>query len=402
MGIEERMGEKTLTTKFQTWWALRSNVQRVLILLISTLVLVLMVRESFFEETEIEGCPHAPLQVFILAGQNEMLGHAAYKTLHVFDEVEPYNTDLYDANTGAFKKHPVQIIQYNPAKQGEKKGNLSVGYGATTSTFGPELSFGITLHKHIKAPILLLKYAWDDSESGDTLENYVTKENDVNYQNMIRQISHTLDADGVMLNHMLGYDPKQGFQIRGLVWYSGMSDFFDHNAKEHYTYNLGTFTQDLMKKFKEMYNDRANFRAGADVNHIPLGEETGEEEPMFAIAEFPFLGEAEHEAAVYDFRQKQYDLLQQFPTVVDHTRVVRLAHLWDYEASKLANSEPDSPAFKRIASTPDEKLFYGSGRFTYRVGQELALNIVDMLKKYEVKSKHQCLFHSEKVGSTWW
>jgi len=267
--------------------------------------------------------------------------------------------------------------------------------------FGPEIGFGITMHKHLNAPILLVKYAW---EGQDTLQDYATrkKPEGLIYDQMITTLKSCLNGDGIVLDHLIGHNPKKGFQIRGFVWFHGFNDFHDHEANLHYTSNLFKFTNDLMNTFKEMYNDRINYHAGMNADEIVVGEETKEEEPMFVIGEFAFLGEKEAQKhdAIVEFRRKQHRVVSSYAKIADHTRVVKLAHLWDDEAANLA-IEGGGSAFKKIGSEINEQHYYGSGRFTYKIGEALAENTVAMLRGYEPIMKHKCYFKQQE-NSGWW
>ena len=73
-----------------------------------------------------------PLKVFILAGQSNMEGQGAIRTLDWLGEDERYGRLLEKIKNkdGSWAVREDVWIYYPRARGGPKKGNLSVGYGA--------------------------------------------------------------------------------------------------------------------------------------------------------------------------------------------------------------------------------------------------------------------------------
>lgn len=99
MDIESRHGRKSLMARVLTWLYLRSTLEKFL-MIVSVLILSYLFFTTVLFPVEIEPCPELPLQVFVLAGQANMMGYAKSNTLHVFDGKEPYASDLWDTETG--------------------------------------------------------------------------------------------------------------------------------------------------------------------------------------------------------------------------------------------------------------------------------------------------------------
>ena len=103
-----------------------------------------------------------PLQVFILAGQSNMHGHAKITTTEHIG-MDPATKPLLDLMTVADGKpktcERVWISSIGCAGDDttEQTGKLTAGYGATKEKIGPEFSFGLTMEKLTDAPILLIK-----------------------------------------------------------------------------------------------------------------------------------------------------------------------------------------------------------------------------------------------------
>ena len=102
-----------------------------------------------------------PLQVFILAGQSNMQGHARVSTLeHIGMDpaTEPMLKDMLDKNNRPLVCEDVWISYLST--NGEKHGPLSAGFGADSDKIGPEFTFGIYMQRKLDVPILIIKTAW--------------------------------------------------------------------------------------------------------------------------------------------------------------------------------------------------------------------------------------------------
>ena len=99
--------------------------------------------------------------MFVLAGQSNMQGHA--KT-HTFEHIgmdpktAPLLAEMLDekGNPRVCEEVWISCLSTNREKQGQ----LTAGFGADDEKIGPEFTFGITMAKHLKEPILLIKAAW--------------------------------------------------------------------------------------------------------------------------------------------------------------------------------------------------------------------------------------------------
>ena len=110
-------------------------------------------------------CQAAPLQVFILAGQSNMQGHAKISTFEHIG-MDPATKPLLDAMTAPDGKpkvcERVWISSIGCAGDAttEQTGRLTAGFGATAEKIGPEFTFGLTMERLTEAPILLIKTSW--------------------------------------------------------------------------------------------------------------------------------------------------------------------------------------------------------------------------------------------------
>ncbi len=195
-----------------------------------------------------------PLQVYILAGQSNMEGHAKVETIPYIAE-DPATKALHGRLVGADGKpraaDHVWISYYTGIGEnnGEGFGKLTTGYGSRRDPtqdggkIGPEYAFGLALDRATDAPVLLIKTAW----GGKSLNHDYRPPSAGAYPRSPKDIeknTHT-DADTgkyyrLMVEHVKrvlanparvcpAYDPKQGHEIAGFIWFQGFNDMVDGN-----------------------------------------------------------------------------------------------------------------------------------------------------------------------------
>ncbi len=213
------------------------------------------------------GCASAlaagkPLQVFILAGQSNMQGHAKISTMEAM-RLSPATAeilkDLSNADGTPRVCERVWISSIG-SSEGERTGRLTAGFGADPNgaKIGPEFSFGVTMEKLVDGPILLIKTAWggkslntdfrppgggayDFNES--QLENFKKQGRDLEkakaekaeetgryYRSMIEHVKSVLADPGRVCPD---YDPKAGYELAGFVWFQGWNDMVDGGTYAH-------------------------------------------------------------------------------------------------------------------------------------------------------------------------
>lgn len=204
--------------------------------LIQSTILSCMAAVAFVTSVEAK-----PLKVFILCGQSNMEGHAQTMTFPAIAK-DPKTADLYKQMVTADGK-PVVCddvwIAYsygdfsgNPV--GKKSGKLTAGYGSQhhvgTGKIGPEFTFGITMHKLLNEPILLIKDAWGGKSlmvdfrppSAGEVADEKSKEKAGNYYALL--IEHVKEVLADPKSVYPNYDPKDGFELAGFVWFQGFND----------------------------------------------------------------------------------------------------------------------------------------------------------------------------------
>ena len=200
-----------------------------------------------------------PLQVFILAGQSNMQGHAKVSTFEHIG-MDPATKPMLDEMLGADGKPRVcerVWISSIGCADAEQTGKLTAGFGASQNgpKIGPEFTFGLYMQKFTDAPILLIKTSWGGKSLNTdfrppsagpyvfnetqlaTLEKQgkdiaaikaqKEKETGAYYRLMIEHVKAVLaDVQRVVPNH----DAAQGHELAGFAWFQGWNDMVDQGT----------------------------------------------------------------------------------------------------------------------------------------------------------------------------
>jgi len=228
-----------------------------------------------------------PLKVYLLVGQSNMQGHAAVRTLAhlgMDPRTAPLLKAIQNPDSSAKVHDQIWISSIDTSEEsGVKEGQLTVGFGAggRGPKIGPELTFGITMQRHVSEPILLIKASWGGKSlntdfrppsagpyvfnEGQT-ENFKKRGKDlaeahkekaehsgVYYRLMLEHIRKVLgDIKRVYPN----YDSKSGYNLAGFVWFQGWNDMVDGGtypmrgqpgSYDTYSKNLAHFIRDVRR-----------------------------------------------------------------------------------------------------------------------------------------------------------
>ena len=201
------------------------------------------------------GLQAAPTKVFILVGQSNMEGHAKVETIDYIGE-DPATAPLLKRMKGPDGKTPaegegvwISYLTGSGDKNGEGFGKLTTGYGSRQDPtkdggkIGPEYTFGLAMDRAYQEPVLLIKAAWGGkSLNYDFLSPgagpYPRTPSDLEkdrhplansghyYRLMLAHVRQVLANPGRVCP---GYDPKQGYEIAGFIWFQGFNDMVDSN-----------------------------------------------------------------------------------------------------------------------------------------------------------------------------
>jgi len=198
-----------------------------------------------------------PLKVFVLAGQSNMQGHAQVATFASMADdprTAPLLARMRDSDGKPRVCERVWISSVGClgdaySDMQEASGLLTAGFGAPEEKIGPEFTFGLTMEERLDGPILIVKtawggrslhtdfrppsagpYAWSEYEMeqmksrGDDLDAARAEKlaaTGVYYRAMIEHVRFVLaDIQRVVPD----YDPEQGFELAGFVWFQGFND----------------------------------------------------------------------------------------------------------------------------------------------------------------------------------
>ena len=176
-----------------------------------------------------------PLKVYILAGQSNMEGHAAVRT---FDHMglDPVTAPLLKQMRGANGEPSIcdkVWISYLTGNGIVKQGRLTAGYGAQgrEPKIGPEFTFGLTLESRLNEPLLIIKTAWGGKSLHKDFRSpsgaVDGKPAGAYYLEMVEHVqSVLLDIRQVYPD----YDPEQGYELAGFVWFQGWNDMVDRQV----------------------------------------------------------------------------------------------------------------------------------------------------------------------------
>ena len=206
-----------------------------------------------------------PLKIFILAGQSNMEGHAklsSFDHIGMDPKTAPILKEMRDSKGNPIQCDDVWISYFTGlGKGGEAHGKLTAGYGARSKPqqdggkIGPEFTFGIYMQKQLKEPILIIKTAWGGKSLHTDFRSpsagpYIFSKRQIDqlekqnkdlaqaraekraatgnyYRLMKRHIKHVLsDIQRVIPD----YQPDQGYELAGFVWFQGWNDMVDQGT----------------------------------------------------------------------------------------------------------------------------------------------------------------------------
>ncbi len=201
-----------------------------------------------------------PLQVYILAGQSNMQGHAKISTFeHIGMDpaTKPMLADMLgpDGKPKVCERVWISSIGCSGDDTTEQTGKLSAGFGAATEKIGPEFTFGLYMEKSTDAPILLIKTSWggkslntdfrppsagpytfSETQLADlqkkgkdiaTMKADKEKETGVYYRLMIEHVKKVI---GDIKRVAPEYDAAQGYELAGFAWFQGWNDLVDQGT----------------------------------------------------------------------------------------------------------------------------------------------------------------------------
>ena len=207
------------------------------------------------------------VQVFILAGQSNMVGHGkadeghgdvkgAIGSLRYQVEHDPKNFGHLVNKDGTWKTRDNVKVWWGDsdinAPRGVIKGNLKIGYAQSRNPgwIGPEYGFGWAVADNIKQPVLIIKCAWGGKSlnvdfrppSAAAARGGVTGPY---YTALIEYSRDCLSNLGAEFPEWNG----KGYCIAGVGWHQGWNDRVDKDGSSNYEANLVDLIKDLRTEF---------------------------------------------------------------------------------------------------------------------------------------------------------
>jgi len=218
-----------------------------------------------------------PVKVFILAGQSNMDGQAAVRTIDFLGEdKDPAKAALLKA----FKPDGTNFVTRDDVwvATGTVYDKLQTGFGGRKdysklgTCIGPEYAFGYYMGEALDEQVLLIKYgpggtsllsSWRPPSMGPTGDpkadaaeldqatvdkwfgGHGGKVLGCQYRYLVNYVHETLDN---LKKHFPSYDEKAGYEIAGFVWFQGYNDL--GCKKEDYSRALVCLIKDLRAEFK--------------------------------------------------------------------------------------------------------------------------------------------------------
>jgi alpha-galactosidase len=199
-----------------------------------------------------------PIKVFILAGQSNMQGHASsstFESMAIDPRTAPLLKSMLDDEGKPRVCQKVWITSIGCLGDAysdltEKKGNLTVGFGAPDDKIGPEFTFGLHLEETLNERVLIIKTAWGGRSLHTDFRppsagTYVWSEFELAQykdrgEDLKREQAERAKATGVFYREMIahvrkvlediervvpGYSKEQGYELAGFVWFQGFNDY---------------------------------------------------------------------------------------------------------------------------------------------------------------------------------
>lgn len=337
------------------------------------------VPESAFNGDPWPMAKEGPVKVFILAGQSNMQGHAALRTLEylVYNEETAGEYQHWKDRWGSwYARSDVWIW----TTDGNRYGNLKPGFGQSDKKIGPELGFGWVMGERMSEQVLLIKTCWGGrsvkkdflppsaempsdevlaqelanarKRSPETTMDDIKAKYGKAYRDMIGHVNEVL---GNLKEYFPKYDEKRGYELAGFVFFQGWNDMVDGSQRgakyARYTERLGQLIKDVRKDLKA-----ANLP-------VVIGE----------------LGASKRG----DFQAAQ-EAVAKLPGFEGNVKFVKTREFWEADVEEMVNKGVwKGPDWVRFYNVGSERGYHylGSARIYYRMGKAFAEGMVELLGK---------------------
>ena len=336
--------------------------------------------ESAFDKDPWPAARQGPVKVFILAGQSNMQGHAALRTLEylIYNEETAGEYQQWKDRWGDWHERSDVWIW---TTDGERYGNLKPGFGQSEKKIGPELGFGWVIGEHMPEQVLLIKTCWGGrsvkrdflppsaeippaEQLQKELENARKREpnatmDDVKarygkaYRDMMTHVNQVL---GNLKQHFPKYDEKRGYELAGFVWFQGWNDMVDRSQRSEKYVN---YTKRLVQLINDVRKDLKTPTLPVVIGELGAGGKRG------------------------DF-QKAQQAVTKLPELKGTVKFVKTCEFWEPEIEEMVSKGvwkgPDWVKFYNVGSERGYH-YLGSARIYYQMGKAFGKGMVELLSK---------------------
>jgi len=385
-----------------------------------------------------------PLKVFILAGQSNMEGHAHVRTFDYL-AADPVTAPILkemrnaDGTPRVCEKVWISDLFGNQEGEpgGEKHGKLTAGYGAQNDLkIGPEFTFGIYMQKTLDEPILLIKTAWGGKSLHTDFRPPSAGPYELNqfqldlYKKQGKNIEEVraekAQASGrfyrLMTDHVKkvladikqvcpDYDPQQGYELAGFVWFQGWNDLCDGHVYPNHDKPGGfnNYSTLLAQLIRDVRKDLSAPQLPFVIGVMGVGglQERPNQQTYFRQAMAAPAGLAEFKGKVVNVLTEKYwdarldELVSRWEKVEDKsaalnkdknlTREQRAAALEKYTAEVYT---PEELQVKEAGASNRGYHYLGSAKILTQIGKGFADAMLEVMKQPTASGKE-----TERSGS---
>lgn len=337
------------------------------------------VPESAFDQNPWPMAEEGPVKVFVLAGQSNMQGHAALRTLEYLiynEETAPEYQQWKDRWGDWYERKDVWIW----TTDGERYGNLRPGFGQSDKKIGPELGFGWVIGEAMKEQVLIIKTCWGgrsvkkdflppsadmppDEQLRKELENAKKRNENATMEDIKARyglayrdtIRHTNEVLGNLKEYFPKYDEKRGYELAGFVFFQGWNDMVDGSQREE---KYANYTKRLAKLIKDVRKDLKAPELPVIIGELGAGKRG-------------------------DFQAAQ-EAVAKLPEFQGNVKFVKTREFWEPEVEKMVSDGvwqgPDWVKFYNVGSERGYH-YLGSAKIYYRMGKAFAEGMKQLLAK---------------------
>lgn len=325
--------------------------------------------------TALAACAQAaPLKVYILAGQSNMQGHASISTFDYLAKdpnTAPLLADMRDKDGKPAVCDNVWISYLSQDRGGNhtvKEGKLTAGFAAREDTIGPEFTFGITMKKLHKDPVLLIKTAWGGKSLHTDFRPPSASPEGAGefYKLMVDHVKKVLTNPAKVVP---SFQTKDGYEIAGFVWFQGWNDLVDQGAYpqrgkpggyDKYAENMAHFIRDVRRDFNA---PKMPFVIGVLGVNGPVDTFDG---PRYK--------------SIYQTFRDAQSAPASMPEFKGNVAAVLTEKFWDHKLAAARDKKERTPEEEEIAKGASNQGFhyYGAAKFFAPAGKAFAEALVQM------------------------